>query len=201
MRATLGDRPVGLAGMPQPFPMRHAAWGGGPIGTHQATAQPGPGQGRARCFRLPGGERVVIINPTDFPLIGPHGQVTADLLRRMGMNVDLAESDWGTVVQRRVRQEPVEQGGWSTSHLRLVLAYLNPAVSSLVKGPGRSGWFGWYDSPQMQELVQAWMDAPDADVRSRWRTRLTSWRRTTWRPSPSASLSSAPPTGSPSPGW
>ena len=110
------------------------------------------------------GEKVVIINPADFPLIGPHGQVTADLLRRMGMNVDLAESDWGTVVQRRVRQEPVEQGGWSIFHTYgSSLAYLNPAVFSLVKGPGRSGWFGWYTSPRMQELVQAWMDAADAE--------------------------------------
>jgi peptide/nickel transport system substrate-binding protein len=106
----------------------------------------------------------VIINPTDFPLIGPHGQVTADLLRRLGMNVDLAESDWGTVVQRRVRQEPVEQGGWSTFHTYgSSLAYRNPAVSSLVKGPGRSGWFGWYENPHMQELVQAWMDASDTE--------------------------------------
>jgi peptide/nickel transport system substrate-binding protein len=110
------------------------------------------------------GERIVIINPTDFPLIGPHGQVTADLLRRLGMNVELAESDWGTVVQRRVRQEPVEQGGWSIFHTYgSSLAYLNPAVSSLVKGSGRTGWFGWYENPHMQELVQAWMDAPDAE--------------------------------------
>src|SRR3954447_5807796 len=110
------------------------------------------------------GEKVTIINPTDFPLIGPHGQVTADVLRRLGMNVDLAESDWGTVVQRRVRQEPVEQGGWIIFHTYgSSLAYLNPAVSSLVKGPGRSGWFGWYENPRMQELVQAWMDAPDPE--------------------------------------
>ncbi|MBX6742904.1 MAG: ABC transporter substrate-binding protein [Acetobacteraceae bacterium] len=110
------------------------------------------------------GEKVVIINPTDFPLIGPHGQVTADVLRRLGMNVELAESDWGTVVQRRVRQEPVEQGGWSIFHTYgSSLAYLNPAVSSLVKGTGRTGWFGWYTNPRMEELIQAWMDAPDAE--------------------------------------
>jgi peptide/nickel transport system substrate-binding protein len=109
------------------------------------------------------GEKVVIINPTDFPLIGPHGQVTADRLRRIGMNVELAETDWGTVVQRRVRTEPVDRGGWSIFHTYgSSLAYLNPAVSSLVKGPGASGWFGWYDSPRMGELIQAWFDAPDA---------------------------------------
>jgi peptide/nickel transport system substrate-binding protein len=110
------------------------------------------------------GEKVVIINPTDFPLIGPHGQVTADRLRRIGFNVELAETDWGTVVQRRVRSEPVERGGWSIFHTYgSSLAYLNPAVSSLVKGPGATGWFGWYDSPRMQELIQSWFDAPNAE--------------------------------------
>ena len=109
------------------------------------------------------GEKVVIINPTDFPLIGPHGQVTADRLRRIGMNVELAETDWGTVVQRRVRTEPADRGGWSIFHTYgSSLAYLNPAVSSLVKGPGATGWFGWYNSPAMQERIQAWFDAPDA---------------------------------------
>ena len=109
------------------------------------------------------GEKVVIINPTDFPLIGPHGQVTADRLRRIGMNVELADTDWGTVVQRRVRTEPADRGGWSIFHTYgSSLAYLNPAVSSLLKAPGATGWFGWYDSPTMQERIQAWFNAPDA---------------------------------------
>ncbi|MBS7809318.1 ABC transporter substrate-binding protein [Roseococcus pinisoli] len=108
------------------------------------------------------GEKVVIINPTDFPLIGPHGQITADRLRRIGMNVELVETDWGTVVQRRVRREPVEQGGWSIFHtFGSSLAYLNPGVSSLVKGPGANGWFGWYESARAQELVQSWLDEVD----------------------------------------
>ena len=110
------------------------------------------------------GEKVVIINPTDFPLIGPHGQVTADRLKRIGMNVELAETDWGTVVQRRVRTQPVDQGGWSIFHtFGSSLAYLNPAVSSLVKGPGATGWFGWYDSPRAQGLVDDWLNAPNAE--------------------------------------
>ncbi len=110
------------------------------------------------------GEKVVIINPTDFPLIGPHGQITADRLRRIGMNVELAETDWGTVVQRRVRKEPVDQGGWSIFHTYgSSLAYLNPAVSSLVKGPGPTGWFGWYTSPRAQDLVEAWLAAAEPE--------------------------------------
>jgi peptide/nickel transport system substrate-binding protein len=163
MRATLGDDQSVWRECRSLFPC------GTPFGVEDLSelARPPRGLDRARAALAASGyrgERVVIINPTDFPLIGPHGQVTADLLRRLGMNVDLAESDWGTVVQRRVRQEPVEQGGWSIFHTYgSSLAYLNPAVSSLVKGPGRTGWFGWYENPRMQELVQAWMDAPDAE--------------------------------------
>jgi peptide/nickel transport system substrate-binding protein len=108
------------------------------------------------------GEKVVIINPTDFPLIGPHGQLTADRLKRIGMNVDLLDSDWGTVVQRRASREPVEKGGWSIFHTYgSAMSYINPAVSSLVKGTGPTGWFGWYTSPEMEEMIQTWLDAPD----------------------------------------
>ena len=115
-----------------------------------------------------GGEKVVIINPTDFPLIGPHGQLTADVLSKIGMNVDLMDSDWGTVVQRRASREPVEKGGWSIFHTYgSAMAYLNPAVSSLVKGPGETGWFGWYKSPEMEDLIQTWLDAPDQATQRR----------------------------------
>ena len=163
MRATLGDDQSAWRQCRSLFPC------GTPLGVEDLSelARPPRSLDRAKAALAASGyrgEKVVIINPTDFPLIGPHGQVTADLLRRMGMNVDLAESDWGTVVQRRVRQEPVEQGGWGIFHTYgSSLAYLNPVVSSLVKGPGRSGWFGWYTSPRMQDLVQAWMDAADAE--------------------------------------
>lgn len=112
------------------------------------------------------GQPVVIINPTDFPLIGPHGQLTASVLQDLGMTVDLRDSDWGTVVQRRVSQEPVEKGGWSIFHTYgSAMAYANPGASSLVKGTGRQGWFGWYENPAIETLIQEWLDAPDADRR------------------------------------
>jgi peptide/nickel transport system substrate-binding protein len=163
MRATLGEDRSVWRECRSLFPC------GTPLGVEDLSdlAKPPRSLDRARAALSASGyrgEKVVVINPTDFPLIGPHGLITADALRRIGMNVELAESDWGTVVQRRVRQEPVERGGWSIFHTYgSSLAYLNPAVSSLVKGPGATGWFGWYASPRMQELVQAWLDAPDAD--------------------------------------
>ncbi len=35
------------------------------------------------------GRKVVIISPSDQPLLAPLGEVTADLLKRLGMQVDL----------------------------------------------------------------------------------------------------------------
>ncbi len=112
------------------------------------------------------GERVVILNPTDFPTIGPLGQVTYDALKRAGMNVDLMESDWGTVIQRRTSREPVDMGGWSIFHSwGSGTAWATPATSSTVRGLGREGWFGWWDSPHVEELVSDWLKAPDEAAR------------------------------------
>jgi peptide/nickel transport system substrate-binding protein len=106
------------------------------------------------------GEKVVIINPTDFPTIGPFGQVTADLLRRLGMNVDLVETDWGSVVQRRASKSPPEQGGWSIFHTWWPsLSIINPAVSATLRGQGDSGWFGWYANPRVEDLARQWLVA------------------------------------------
>ncbi|MCQ4160466.1 ABC transporter substrate-binding protein [Roseomonas sp. GC11] len=108
------------------------------------------------------GQKVVIINPTDFPDIGPLGQVSADLLRRIGFNVDLAESDWGTVIQRRNSREPVEKGGWSMFHTTGPASfYGNPAMSSLTRGQGEAGWFGWWKSDRAEELVDRWIYSTD----------------------------------------
>ncbi len=114
------------------------------------------------------GERVVILNPTDFPTIGPLGQVTFDALKRAGMNVDLMESDWGTVIQRRTSREPVDKGGWSIFHTwGSGTAWATPATSSTVRGLGKDGWFGWWESPQVEEMVANWLTAPDEAGRVR----------------------------------
>ena len=115
-----------------------------------------------------GGQKVVIINPTDFPDIGPLGQVTFDVFKKLGINVDLQESDWGTVVQRRASREPVEKGGWSMFHTTgSAPGYASPATSALVRGQGAKGWFGWWDSARAEALTDEWVDAPDGASQAR----------------------------------
>jgi peptide/nickel transport system substrate-binding protein len=115
------------------------------------------------------GEKVVVINPTDFAQIHPLGVVTADTLKKIGMNVDLQETDWGTVVQRRASKEPVEKGGWSVFHtFSSAYALSTPATHPLLNGRGTNGgWYGWWDNADARKLVADWVAAPDAGARTK----------------------------------
>jgi peptide/nickel transport system substrate-binding protein len=104
-------------------------------------------------------ERVVVISPTDIPISNAASQVTNDLLRRIGMNVEYRATDWGTVVQTRASREP---GAWNIFHTWWVGADMaNPAVSSGLRGNGAGAWFGWSEDPQIEELRNQWMVAPN----------------------------------------
>ncbi len=114
------------------------------------------------------GEKIVIINPTDFPLIGPLGQVSAALLTDMGMKVDLQESDWGTVVQRRASRESSDKGGWDIFHTTgSASGWNNPAVAQPLRGQGAKGWFGWWESARLETMVREWVDAPGTAEQTR----------------------------------
>ena len=112
-------------------------------------------------------EKVVVLNPTDLPAVTPHGALTADLLRRLGMNVDLQEMDWGTLNARRISREPTARNGWSIFHINTPgVAIGNPALDFFIRGQGANGgFFGWYDSPAMETAAAAWLDttSPQAE--------------------------------------
>jgi peptide/nickel transport system substrate-binding protein len=114
------------------------------------------------------GQKAVIINPTDFPTIGPLGDITYDLMKKIGINVELQDTDWGSVVQRRATKEPVEKGGWSVFHTWFTGGFiLNPVVTAPYRGQGASAWFGWYDNPKIEQMTQEWLDAEDDDLRKK----------------------------------
>src|SRR3981189_174829 len=59
------------------------------------------------------GERIVVIAPTDVHELGNLTRIGAEQLRRAGMNVDLQEMDFGSVVRRRANQGPPDKGGYN----------------------------------------------------------------------------------------
>src|SRR3546814_10911509 len=62
------------------------------------------------------GEKIVIMAPTDLLSIAQLPLVTAPLLREIGFNVDLQTMDWQTLVGRRAKKDPIDQGGWHIFH-------------------------------------------------------------------------------------
>lgn len=106
------------------------------------------------------GEKVVILSPADVPTIHPMGEVTADLLKRMGMNVEFAAMDWATLVARRANREPTEKGGWSIFHTWAPSSILGTPVEHFaMRGLGAKGWAGWFGDDKIEELTAAWTTA------------------------------------------
>src|SRR6476620_7974065 len=58
---------------------------------------------------------VTCVVAQDQPITKGQGDVTAELLKRIGMNVDFIATDWGTTGQRRAQKSPPGQGGWPCS--------------------------------------------------------------------------------------
>jgi peptide/nickel transport system substrate-binding protein len=106
------------------------------------------------------GEPVVCLVAQDQPITKAQGDVTADLLRRLGMNVDYVATDWGTVGQRRALKNPPNQGGWSMFHTWHAGAdAINPVLYNAVRANGDGAWFGWPDVPAVEAEVPNWLAA------------------------------------------
>ncbi len=108
------------------------------------------------------GERVAVMVPTDFPSLKALGDVGADLLTRLGFAVDYQAVDWGTLVQRRAKKDPVAQGGWSVFHTFWEgLDLLSPATSVMLRGNGAAASPGWPTAPGIEALHDEWLAAGD----------------------------------------
>ena len=108
------------------------------------------------------GEKVVLLAATDFPVLKAMSDVVADMLQRSGMNVDYVATDWGTVNQRRVKKDPVDQGGWSAFCTAWAgTDMLTPAGELALRANGANAWIGWPDIPKLEALREQWFDAPD----------------------------------------
>jgi peptide/nickel transport system substrate-binding protein len=109
------------------------------------------------------GELIVHVNPSDFPAVTQQGRVTADLMRRLGVNIELVESDWASTIARRANKAPPAQGGWNLHNTNFPAAGIaNPAVSPIIRGHGEAAWFGWPTDPAIEAQVEAWINATDA---------------------------------------
>lgn len=108
------------------------------------------------------GEKVVMLVATDVPITKAQGDVTYEMLKRIGINVDYQSLDWGTVGSRRTSKKPIAEGGW---HIFFSwhsgVDCINPAPYKGVSASGDKAWFGWPSNSEVEQNIAAWYDAPD----------------------------------------
>ena len=128
------------------------------------------------------GERVVMLSATDLPILQNLAEVAADMLRRVGFNLDFQQMDWGTHIQRRNNRGPVDQGGWSvfcTTWEGLDVSV--PGSHQPMRGNGANAWAGWPTIPRLEELREAWFEAADLEAEQRIAQEI---QRTVWQEVP-----------------
>ncbi len=134
------------------------------------------------------GERIVVLSATSIPSIWQMAQVANDVLKRIGLNIDLVAVEWGTVVQRRASQETIDKGGWNIFYTYLGgNGNLSPAGMSAQRGNGKAAWFGWPTMPKVEELREAWFEAPTIDAQ---KDLVRQMQREMWANVPYANLGS-----------
>jgi peptide/nickel transport system substrate-binding protein len=110
------------------------------------------------------GQPVTCLVAQDQPITKAQGDVTADLLKRLGMNVDFAAIDWGTVGTRRAQRTPPGQGGWQMFHTwHAGSDCINPMANIGLRGNGDGAWFGWPNIPDLETEISQWFDSKTQD--------------------------------------
>jgi len=114
------------------------------------------------------GEKVAVLIPSDVPTLKSIAEIGADTLTRCGLNVDPQYMDWGTLVQRLVRVDAADVGGWNVYHSYWSgVDQWDPAVNSSLRTLGRAGGNGWPDSPKMEGMRDEWLAAATLEDQKR----------------------------------
>ena len=100
------------------------------------------------------GQPVTFLATQDLPNLKAWGDVTADLLNRLGIKTDFVAADWGTVVARRVQKSPPGRGGWHLFHTGTAgVDCADPTNIWLM------AMFGWPNIPEAEGEIAPWYDA------------------------------------------
>ena len=115
------------------------------------------------------GEKIVVIAPTDVTELGNLTRTGAEQLRRSGINVDLLEMDFGSVIRRRANQGPPDKGGYNMfcTLIDRSLPNIHPYGHLAIRADGKEPINGWANSPSIEALRAAWLNASDLEEQKR----------------------------------
>ena len=120
------------------------------------------------------GRPIVLLDPTDLPYTHNATLVTAQLLRKIGVQVQVQAMDWATLLTRRAEKKPPEAGGWHLFHTSWIAPdAFNPLVNMGVSGGCTDkAWFGWPCDERLETLRRAWARATDQAEQKRLATEI-----------------------------
>jgi peptide/nickel transport system substrate-binding protein len=119
------------------------------------------------------GEKVVLLAPTNIASAKALADVSNDLFKKIGLNVDYQAMDWATLVQRRTKQDPIDKGGWSIYHTSWSgTDHMNPVGHVFLRGNGKNATVGWPTSPKLEELRSTWLEALDLAAQQKIATEM-----------------------------
>jgi peptide/nickel transport system substrate-binding protein len=112
------------------------------------------------------GEKIVILDGVDQANFHIFALVAYDVLKKLGLNVELVSNDWSTLVGRRASKKPVDEGGWSIVPTSFAGAEMfDPTANLPLAMNGDSAWFGWPSDAKLEALRAEWMKSSDLETR------------------------------------
>ncbi|MBI1775378.1 MAG: ABC transporter substrate-binding protein [Proteobacteria bacterium] len=118
-----------------------------------------------------GGQPIVVMTPTDQPLIHTMTLVTAQFLREVGATVDLQAMDWSTLLTRRVnKNDPAtDRAGWNIAQTTWPGRIQQNPFTNLFASTscdGRNSW-GLPCDQEMERIRLSYIDATTQEERKR----------------------------------
>ncbi|MBV8121236.1 MAG: ABC transporter substrate-binding protein, partial [Alphaproteobacteria bacterium] len=112
------------------------------------------------------GEKIVVLDAVDQPVAHTQALVVSELMKKLGLSVELQAMDWGTLVTRRASMEPIDRGGWNIFCTGWVGAdLLDPAENLPLRTNGKKGHFGWPTDDRIEALRTRWLKATTLEDR------------------------------------
>jgi peptide/nickel transport system substrate-binding protein len=111
------------------------------------------------------GQPVVILNPKENQLISAMTTMSGQLLERVGINVDMQNVDWGTLVSRRaLKDDPkTSRAGWHVFHTwGVAVLSADPLTANTAATPcDGKNWFGWPCDETLEAMRQRFITIAD----------------------------------------
>ncbi|MBN9306725.1 MAG: hypothetical protein BGO82_13960 [Devosia sp. 67-54] len=110
-------------------------------------------------------EPIVVLQATDIATNRIFSTVTADQLRRAGLNVQVQASDFSTMFARALKNDPIESGnGWHMIHFANIATDMaDPITSRSLSGAG--DYLGWAKDEKVEQLRTAFLAEGDIEKR------------------------------------